>query len=87
MICIRNSRLTATAIFNVQHERTWRVDGRPWTERNKEAFSGVHNFMKRVIIFYDECAMIPESIWEATDGMLNDAERKPSGVSFRTPPE
>src|SRR6516162_7999874 len=29
--------LTATALFNRQSERTWRVDGRPWTERNKEA--------------------------------------------------
>jgi hypothetical protein len=30
--------MTATAIFNRQLERTWRVDGRPWSERNQEAF-------------------------------------------------
>ena len=66
--------LTATAIFNRQHERTWRIDGRPWSERNQEAFSGLHNFQKRVIVIYDECSMIAEPIWRATDGMLNDAE-------------
>ena len=39
-----------------------------------EAFSGLHNFQKRVIVIYDECSMIAEPIWRATDGMLNDAE-------------
>jgi hypothetical protein len=67
-------QLTATAIFNKQHERTWRIDGRPWSERNMEAFSGLHNFQKRVIVIYDECSMIAEPIWRATDGMLNDAQ-------------
>lgn len=60
-------QLTATSLFNVQHERTWRADGRAWTERNKESWSGVHNYQKRVIIIYDECAMIPPSIWEAME--------------------
>jgi hypothetical protein len=65
--------LTATAIFNRQHERTWRIDGRPWSERNQEAFSGLHNYGKRVLVLMDECSMIPESIWKACDGMLTDA--------------
>ena len=38
--------LTATAIFNRQHERTWRIDGRPWSERNMESLSGLHNLQK-----------------------------------------
>src|SRR5215469_10251418 len=53
--------LTATAIFNRQHERTWRIDGRPWSERNMEAFSGLHNFQKRVLVIFDECSMIAET--------------------------
>jgi hypothetical protein len=66
--------LTATAIFNRQSERTWRIDGRPWSERNREAFSGLHNAKKRVVVVFDECSMIPEPIWRTCDGMLNDAE-------------
>jgi len=52
--------MTATAIFNRQAERTWRVDGRPWSERNQEAFSGLHNFGKRVLMVMDEASMIPD---------------------------
>ena len=77
--------LTATAIFNRQHERTWRVDGRPWSERSQEAFSGLHNFQKRVIVIYDECSMIAEPIWRATDGMLNDAETQVLWLVFGNP--
>jgi hypothetical protein len=77
--------LTATAIFNRQHERTWRVDGRPWSERSQEAFSGLHNFQKRVLVIYDECSMIAEPIWRATDGMLNDAETQVLWFVFGNP--
>jgi hypothetical protein len=52
---------------------TWRVDGRPWSERNQEAFSGLHNFGKRVLMIMDEASMIPDPIWRACDGTLNDA--------------
>jgi hypothetical protein len=65
--------MTATAIFNRQAERVWRVDGRPWSERNQEAFSGLHNQGKRVLMIMDEASMIPDPIWRACDGMLNDA--------------
>jgi hypothetical protein len=77
--------LTATAIFNQQSEKTWRVDGRPWTERNKEAFSGVHNYRKRVIVVFDECSMIPDTIWDATSGMLSDAETEIIWCVFGNP--
>jgi hypothetical protein len=77
--------LTATALFYKQAEKTWRVDGRPWTERNKEAFSGVHNFRKRVIIVFDECSMIPDTIWDATSGMLSDAETEIIWLVFGNP--
>jgi hypothetical protein len=77
--------LTATAIFNRQSERTWRIDGRPWTERNQEAFSGLHNQGKRVIVIFDECSMVAEPIWRATDGFLNDANTQTIFCVFGNP--
>jgi hypothetical protein len=77
--------LTATAIFNKQAERTHRIDGRPWSERNTEAFSGLHNYGARVLVVFDECSMIPESIWRATDGFLNDANTQTIFVVFGNP--
>jgi hypothetical protein len=80
-----NFTLTATALFNKQYERTWRTDAKPWTERNMEAFSGVHNFRKRVFIVFDECSMIPEPIWRATSAMLSDAETEILWCVFGNP--
>ena len=37
--------LTATRIYSAdpQHADTWRIDQVPWSERNTEAFAGLHN--------------------------------------------
>jgi hypothetical protein len=80
-----NFELSATAIFNRQLPHTWRVDGRPWSERNQEAFSGLHNFGKRVLMIMDEASMIPDPIWRACDGMLNDADTEILWLVFGNP--
>jgi hypothetical protein len=77
--------LTATALFATAAERTWRCDARPWTERNKEAFSGLHNFRKRVLVIFDECSMIPDSIWDATSAMLSDTKTEIVWACFGNP--
>ena len=77
--------MTATALFQNEHERTWRIDGRPWSERNQEAFSGLHNFGKRVLMVMDEASMIPDPIWRACDGMLNDADTQTLWLVFGNP--
>src|SRR5882762_3551618 len=51
-------QLTATAIFSTDsaHERTWRIDMVPWSERNTEAFAGLHNKGRRLIVVFDEAS-------------------------------
>jgi hypothetical protein len=67
-------KLTATAIFSVDpdHEKTWRIDMVPWSEKNTEAFAGLHNQGKRIIVIFDEGSAIPDLIWEVTEGALTD---------------
>ena len=67
-------KLTATALFSVDpaHEKTWRIDMVPWSERNTEAFAGLHNQGKRILIIFDEASAIPDVIWEVTEGALTD---------------
>jgi hypothetical protein len=69
-------KLTATAIFSVDaaHERTWRIDMVPWSERNTEAFAGLHNKGKRIVVIFDEASAIPDPIWETTEGALTDRD-------------
>lgn len=67
-------KLTATALFSVdpEHEKTWRIDMVPWSERNTEAFAGLHNQGKRILVVFDEASAIPDMIWEVTEGALTD---------------
>jgi len=67
-------QLTATAIFSRDplHEKTWRIDMVPWSERNTEAFAGLHNQGKRILVVFDEASAIPDVIWEVTEGALTD---------------
>lgn len=65
---------TATALISrlPGHEKTWRCDMVPWSERNTEAFAGLHNKGKRVLLVFDEASAIPDSIWDVSEGALTD---------------
>lgn len=67
-------KMTATALFSVDpdHEKTWRFDMVPWSERNTEAFAGLHNQGRRIVVIFDEASAIPDPIWEVTEGALTD---------------
>lgn len=86
-ICKHWFRLTATALFSVQpsHEKTWRVDAVPWSENNTEAFAGLHNEGRRIIVVFDEASAIPDIIWETTEGALTDANTEILWFAFGNP--
>lgn len=79
--------LTATSIFSAQkdHEKTWRIDIIPWDETNPEAFSGLHNKGKRVVVIFDEASAIHPKIWAATEGILTDADTEILWFCFGNP--
>lgn len=66
--------LTATAIYSrdPEHERTWRIDMVPWTEKKPESFAGLHNAGRRIILIFDEASAIGDVIWEVSEGALTD---------------
>jgi hypothetical protein len=78
---------TATAIFHNDpaHERTWRIDMVPWSERNTEAFAGLHNKGRRLLVIFDEGSAIPDVIYEVTEGALTDAETQIIWCVFGNP--
>ena len=67
---------TATAIYSVEksHEKNWRIDAIPWNESNPEAFAGLHNQGKRILLVFDEASAIPNIIWEVAEGAMTDAD-------------
>lgn len=67
--------LTATALISNMpgHDKTWRIDAVPWSESNTDAFAGLHNEGKRVLLIFDEAAGIIDKVWEVALGALTDA--------------
>lgn len=80
-------KMTATALFSVdpEMERTWRLDMVPWSERNTEAFAGLHNQGKRILLVFDEASAIPDMIWEVAEGALTDRNTQIIWAVFGNP--
>lgn len=79
--------LTATALLSKDQsrERTWRIDQVPWSEKNTEAFAGLHNKGKRLLLIMDEASAIPDKIWEVAEGALTDSETEILWLAFGNP--
>ena len=80
-------KLTATGLFSVDpdHEKTWRIDMVPWSEKNTEAFAGLHNQGRRIILVMDEASAIPDTIWEVAEGALTDQNTEIIWACFGNP--
>lgn len=80
-------KFTATAMFSTdpEHEKTWRMDMVPWSERNTEAFAGLHNLGRRILVIFDEASAIPDTIWEVTEGALTDENTEIMWLVFGNP--
>lgn len=63
---------TSLSAKDPKHSATWRMDIIPWSENNTEAFAGLHNQGRRILVIYDEASAIPDKIWEVTEGALTD---------------
>lgn len=78
---------TSTAIYAVdpEHEKLWRTDLIPWSEHNTEAFAGLHNEGKRIVLIFDEASKIADKVWEVAEGALTDAFTEILWVVFGNP--
>jgi hypothetical protein len=69
-------KVTATSYqaSDPDREKEWRIDAIPWSEDNPEAFAGLHNYGKRIIVIFDEASGIADKIWETMDGVMNERD-------------
>ena len=66
-------------------EKSWRADALPWSETNTEAFAGLHNKGKRIVLVFDESAAIADLVWEVAEGALTDEHTEILWVAFGNP--
>lgn len=86
-ICKHWFEMTATSIFSAdeQYKQSWRVDLIPWSKHNPDAFAGLHNQGKRILVVFDEASQIWDKIWEVTEGALTDQGTQILWVAFGNP--
>lgn len=65
---------TATALISTMqgHDKAWRADLVTWSVNNTEAFAGLHNQGRRIILIFDEASGIDAKVWEVALGALTD---------------
>jgi hypothetical protein len=66
-------------------EKSWRGDAIPWSENNTEAFAGLHNEGRRIILIFDEGSKIADKVWEVAEGALTDADTEILWLVFGNP--
>lgn len=79
--------VTATALISTAHghEKNWRIDSVPWSENNTEAFAGLHNEGKRIILVFDEASAIADKVWDVAEGALTDEGTEIVWCAFGNP--
>lgn len=78
---------TASSFYSVdsKHEKNWRADAVTWSENNTEAFAGLHNKKKRIVVIFDEASAIHDKVWDTTEGALTDEETEIIWIAFGNP--
>jgi len=64
---------------------TWRMDFVTWSEHNTEAFAGLHNQGKIILLLFDEASAIADKVWEVAEGALTDEKTVIIWVAFGNP--
>lgn len=80
-------KINATSIVSTMpgRDKGWRADLVTWSENNTEAFAGLHNQGKRLIVVFDEGSGISDKVWEVTLGALTDADTEIIWLAFGNP--
>jgi hypothetical protein len=82
-------RYTATSIYvndpDPNRQKTWRVDAVTWSETDTEAFAGLHNQGKRILLIFDEASAIADKVWEVAEGALTDKDTEIIWATFGNP--
>lgn len=79
--------MAATSLVSADknHQKTWRADMTPWSEKNTEAFAGLHNKGKRIVLIFDEASAISDIVWEVAEGALTDKATEIMWFAFGNP--
>lgn len=62
------------AAYPEEKRKNYKITAATVSEQKTEAFAGLHNEGKAVLVIFDEASGIPPKIWEVSEGALTDGE-------------
>jgi len=66
-------------------KESWNAKLTTWSKANTEAFAGLHNAGKRIVLIMDEASAIDDKVWEVAEGALTDADTEIIWMVFGNP--
>lgn len=72
-------------VKDAKHKDTWRTDFVTWSIERTEAFAGLHNEGKIIVLIFDEASAIPDKIWEVAEGAMTDENTVILWLAFGNP--
>jgi len=69
-----NTGRGAMSLVHRLNKETWRLDAQTCREENSEAFAGLHAANSTPFYIFDECAGVPDKIFEVREGGTTDGE-------------
>ena len=87
LICRHWFSATATKVESADPTKAvgWRADALPWSAENTEAFAGLHNQGRRIVLIMDEASAIDDRVWEVAEGAMTDADTEIVWAVFGNP--
>jgi hypothetical protein len=76
---------TSIRVKDEEHQAMWRTDFITWSLQKTEAFAGLHNIGKRIVLIFDEASAIADQIWEVAEGALTDENTEIIWIAFGNP--
>lgn len=76
---------TSIASTSPGQDKAWRADLVTWSDNNTEAFAGLHNQGKRIVLIFDEASGISDKVWEVALGALTDENTEIIWLAFGNP--
>lgn len=76
---------TSIRVRDPLHQANWRTDFITWSVQKPEAFAGMHNIGRRIVIVMDESSSVDDIIWEVIEGALTDEQTEIILIVFGNP--
>jgi hypothetical protein len=78
-------RATSIRALDSSMPESWRTDFVTWSDHNTEAFAGLHNEGRRIVLIFDEASAIADKVWEVAEGALTDEGTEIIWLAFGNP--